>query len=264
MLWQQQHDRNRNQSFRYKVVSIQIQYKLKQWNYCHYFKYSLCQMKNDPCSCECNLCNCMWSLKKFRTSTGFKPVDLAIPLQRSNQLLKLWSHPTYSNPVEVLNFSQASLHNCINCVHCDNHFFIFISFPQFIYDLFHISLALKPLMLGASHLCVHMFLWKRWMWQMYQIKSCMRYVKLFTPWLNQLVSKLLVAKWLCIKKTSNNRQSACNKGFTLCSAADDVCITTVSLTWLCLVVVASFQLFAFYAVSTPGVQITNCVPYKGF
>ena len=27
---------------------------------------------------------------------------------------------------------------------------------------------------------------------------------------------------------------------------------------------ASFQLFAFYAVSTPGVQITNCVPYKGF
>ena len=129
-----------------------------------------CPMKNDPCSCECNLCNCMWSLKKFRTSTGFKPVDLAIPLQRSNQLLKLWSHPTYSNPVEVLNFSQASLHNCINCVHCDNHFFIFILFPQFIYDLFHISLALKPLMLGASHLCVHMFLWKRWMWQMYQIK----------------------------------------------------------------------------------------------
>ena len=114
---------------------------------------------------------------------------------------------------------------------------------------------MKPMMLGANQLCVHMFLWKRWMWQMYQIKSCMRYVKLFTPWLNQLVSKLLVAKWLCIKKTSNNRQSACNKGFTLCSAADDVCITTVSLSWLCLVVVASFQLFAFYAVSTPRVQI---------
>ena len=27
------------------------------------------------------------------------------------------------------------------CVHCDGHF-IFISFPQFIYDLFHISLKL--------------------------------------------------------------------------------------------------------------------------
>ena len=29
-----------------------------------------------------------------------------------------------SNPVEVLNFFQASLRNCINCVYCDNHFFI--------------------------------------------------------------------------------------------------------------------------------------------
>ena len=49
---------------------------------------------------------------------------------------------TGSNPVEVLNFFQASLRNCINCVHCDDHFFILISFPQFIYDLFHISLTL--------------------------------------------------------------------------------------------------------------------------
>ena len=40
-------------------------------------------------------------------------------------------------------FFQAYLHSCINCVHCDDHFFIFISFPQFIYDLFHISLSLK-------------------------------------------------------------------------------------------------------------------------
>ena len=31
---------------------------------------------------------------------------------------------TGSNPVEVLNFFQA-LRNCINCVHCDDHFFIF-------------------------------------------------------------------------------------------------------------------------------------------
>ena len=56
---------------------------------------------------------------------------------------------TGSNPVEVLNFFfffQASLRNCINCVHCDDHFFIFISFPQFIYDLFHISLT-KPNMM---------------------------------------------------------------------------------------------------------------------
>ena len=39
-------------------------------------------------------------------------------------------------------FFQASLRNCVNCLHCDDHFFTFISFPQFIYDLFHISLTL--------------------------------------------------------------------------------------------------------------------------
>ena len=32
-----------------------------------------------------------------------------------------------SNPFEVLNFFQASLRNCINCVHCDDHCFIFKS-----------------------------------------------------------------------------------------------------------------------------------------
>ena len=52
---------------------------------------------------------------------------------------------TGSNPVEVLIFFQASLRNCINCVHCDDHFFIFISFLQFIYDLFHISLTQNSL-----------------------------------------------------------------------------------------------------------------------
>ena len=43
----------------------------------------------------------------------------------------------------LCNYVKASLRNCINCVHCDDHFFIFISFPQFIYDLFHISLTLS-------------------------------------------------------------------------------------------------------------------------
>ena len=36
-----------------------------------------------------------------------------------------WRVQTGSNPVEVLNFFQASLRNCINCVHCEDHFFIF-------------------------------------------------------------------------------------------------------------------------------------------
>ena len=37
---------------------------LQKWN----------QVKNDPCSCERNLCNCIRSLKKkIRTSMGFEP-----------------------------------------------------------------------------------------------------------------------------------------------------------------------------------------------
>ena len=34
---------------------------------------------------------------------------------------------TGSNPVEVLNFFSGSLRNCINCVHCDDHFLTFKS-----------------------------------------------------------------------------------------------------------------------------------------
>ena len=59
---------------------------------------------------------------------------------------------------------QASLRSGINCVHCDNHFFIFISFPQFIYDLFQILLtkniiilinAKKPMMAFFTLLTVN-------------------------------------------------------------------------------------------------------------
>ena len=75
--------------------------------------------------------------KKFRTSTGFEPVTFKAQLVEH----RTGDHEvTGSNPVEVLNFFQASLRDCINCVHCDDHFFIFISFPQFIYDLFHKTL----------------------------------------------------------------------------------------------------------------------------
>ena len=37
---------------------------------------------------------------------------------------------------QLFNFFQASLRNCINYIHCDDHFFISVSFPQFIYNLF--------------------------------------------------------------------------------------------------------------------------------
>ena len=140
MLWQQQHDRNGNQSFRYKVVSIQIQYKLKQWN----------------CTAISIVC-VKWRMFLVVVNAIYATVWEAWKNSGLQLDLNLW--PSYT-----------------------------------------VELTMKPLMLGASQLCVHMFLWKRWMWQMYQIKSCMRYVKRFTPWLNQLVSKLLVAKWLVSKR----------------------------------------------------------------
>ena len=43
-------------------------------------------MKNDPRSCECNLCNCVRSLKKIQDFDGIWTPDLTIPVQRSNQL----------------------------------------------------------------------------------------------------------------------------------------------------------------------------------
>ena len=101
--------------------------------------------------------------KKSRTSTGFEPLTSLLPVRCfTNWAMKplsweqvnffhgnIWTHNwpapyvsgfkahlvahrtgnrevTGSNPVEVLDFFQASLRNCINCVHCDDHFFIFI------------------------------------------------------------------------------------------------------------------------------------------
>ena len=80
---------------------------------------------------ERNLCNCVK-----------KPEKNLIPREHMNP--QYWPAPnvsgftaqlvehrisnrkvTGSNPVEVLNFFLASLSNCKNCVHCDDHFFIF-------------------------------------------------------------------------------------------------------------------------------------------
>ena len=80
---------------------------------------------------------------------GFEPVISRLPVRCStNWAMKpltlgagqLWVHMFPWKKWVLVNFFQASLRNCINCVHCDDHFFIFISFPQFIYDLFHICI----------------------------------------------------------------------------------------------------------------------------
>ena len=61
---------------------------------------------------------------------------------------------TGSNPIEVLNFFFSGfftqLHK-INCIHCDDHFFIFISFPQFINDLFYIIINRHQIIWQGDH-----------------------------------------------------------------------------------------------------------------
>ena len=46
-------------------------------------------------------------------------------------------------PVKEMSVNDIVGYNWELWVHSDDHFFIFISFPQFIYDLFHISLTLR-------------------------------------------------------------------------------------------------------------------------
>ena len=69
----------------------------------------------DHHSCNCDLRNRKLSQKNvFGASTGFEPVASALALHCSTNcamktLLKSW-------------LSQASIHNCLNCVHnCDDH-----------------------------------------------------------------------------------------------------------------------------------------------
>ena len=49
-------------------------------------------------------------------------------------------------PVKEMSVNDIVGYNCELWVHSDDHFFIFISFPQFIYDLFHISFTLNKKM----------------------------------------------------------------------------------------------------------------------
>ena len=63
---------------------------------------------------------------------------------------------TGSNPVEVLNFFQASLRNCITCIHCDDHFFILFLFFfcfQLIVFLFFLLSKLSKSMKCNAYIC---------------------------------------------------------------------------------------------------------------
>ena len=128
---------------------------IKDW-----IKHSQIWKRRNDRRSERNLCNCV---KKPEKNSGLQRCLNPWPRDTGAMLYQLsywrhWLHSsaggashryrevTGSNTVEVLNFFQASLRNCINYVHCDDHFFFFISFPQFIYDLFHMSLTLRDLL----------------------------------------------------------------------------------------------------------------------
>ena len=84
------------------------------------------------------------SLKKIQDFNGVWTRDLEITgamlYQLSYEATDFGSMSIVGPFVPVKGISV----NDINCVHCDDHFTILISFPQFIYDLFHISLTYEP------------------------------------------------------------------------------------------------------------------------
>ena len=73
------------------------------------------------------------TLRSLRAALMLSPTSCV----RHSENHSPYPYSSFSFLVEVLNFFQASLRNCINCVNCNDHF-IFISFPQFIYNFSYI------------------------------------------------------------------------------------------------------------------------------
>ena len=100
---------------------------------------------------KCQVCafNGSWNLKET-----WGPSEVGYVVNQLTCSQRQWLHSSVgrashqyrevpaSNPVEVLNFFQASLRNCINYVHCDNHFVIKFSFhflsSYMIYFIYHL------------------------------------------------------------------------------------------------------------------------------
>ena len=82
----------------------------------HFNDLHFIQVKNNPRSCEVNLCNCVRSLKKFRTSTGSR--------------------------FFFFFFFFFVLVSGMHCVHnCEDHSSLYFISAVLIYDLFHIHLS---------------------------------------------------------------------------------------------------------------------------
>ena len=93
-----------------------------------------------------------WTVRKCRTTwENYGNFNLRIPSYNFIPFLRRWAFSLdMDKPKAVFATMQTFLRlsgfftqlRKLHCVHCDDHFFIFISFPQFIHDLLHISLTL--------------------------------------------------------------------------------------------------------------------------
>ena len=93
-------------------------------------------MKNDPRSCERNLCNCVRSLKKIHdfNGPGCEPAtNISGFIAQLVRASHLYREVTGSNPIEVLNFFQACYAIASIAFTMPRIILHLISFPQFLY-----------------------------------------------------------------------------------------------------------------------------------
>ena len=107
-------------------------------------------MKDDPRSCDHNLCNCAKKPEKIQDFKGVSTHDLEIPVRRANQLsyeaadIGSWSivgsyvsvKEMNVNDVYEVNHIRTAEMNAITTVRIMLHL---VSFPQFLHDLLHIQ-----------------------------------------------------------------------------------------------------------------------------
>ena len=91
---------------------------------------------------------------------------------------------TGSNPVEVLNFFQASLRNCINCVHCDDHFLHFHLY-QFISYIIKTKIIIFLFRCGA--LTGTLYTWKRLVVLSVNLNKCKKSNHPFCAYINKII-----------------------------------------------------------------------------
>ena len=96
---------------------------------------------------------------------------------------------TGSNPVEVLNFFQASLRNCINCVHCDDHFlhFHFISAVHIQFISYITNTKIIVFLFRCGALTGTVYTWKRLVVLSVNFIKCKKLNYPFSAYINKII-----------------------------------------------------------------------------